>query len=264
MFKKIVVIMICGFFFGGCSLISRKAGVEIIAYPTAKVFINGKEAGMTPYKNSSLKPEETEIKLVANDLTWTRKIKLQNNVNTVIDWEFGKEEKESGGYVLYMEKTGDEERAGLLVNAVPNKSAIAVEEEMKGYSPAKIDDIGEGDKQVTISFPAYKTVIVFVKALKGYQLVIDTNLALEDSEKTEEISPTPTALEENKEKMIMILPTETGWLRVRETPSSSAKEVIKVKPGEKYKLLEEASGWSKIELGGGKNGWISSKYAEKL
>jgi hypothetical protein len=39
-----------------------------------------------------------------------------------------------------------------------------------------------------------------------------------------------------KEKRVVIRDTETGWLRVRATPSGS--EIGKVLPGETYKLLE--------------------------
>lgn len=262
MFKKLVIVLSCGLVFSGCSLVPRKAGIEIMSYPTAKVYIDGKEAGMTPYKNSNLKPEETEVKLLVNNQSFLKKIKLQNNINTVIDWEFGKEEKDSGGYILYMERTGDQNRAGLLINVSPNKSAIAIEGDIKGLSPTKIEEIGEGDKQVAISFPAYKTINVFVKALKGYQLVIDAKLAEENTVLNNEVVAEPT--KEIGKPKITILPTETGWLRVREEANASSAEVVKVKPKERYELLEEKEGWYKIDLSGGKTGWISAKYAEKL
>ena len=34
-------------------------------------------------------------------------------------------------------------------------------------------------------------------------------------------------------------------------------------PGEKYKMLSEVTDWYQIDLGGGKSGWVSAKYAEK-
>jgi uncharacterized protein YgiM (DUF1202 family) len=63
--------------------------------------------------------------------------------------------------------------------------------------------------------------------------------------------------------MITIKETETGWLRVRESANGSSTEVAKVKPGEKYKMLAEVTDWYQIDLGNGKTGWVSAKYAEK-
>jgi hypothetical protein len=63
--------------------------------------------------------------------------------------------------------------------------------------------------------------------------------------------------------MVKILPTPTGWLRVRAGAGLNHEEVAKVNQGESYELLEEASGWSKIKLSDGKEGWVSSQYASK-
>ncbi len=50
---------------------------------------------------------------------------------------------------------------------------------------------------------------------------------------------------------------------MRKEPSTSAQELAKVNPGEEYPLLEEKSGWYKIEYEIGKEGWISATYAQK-
>jgi len=250
-------------FLSGCGL-QKKAGVEVMSYPPAKVFVNGKDAGTTPYKNTSLAPGETEIRLETGDATWTKKIKLKSNISTVIDWELNKNEEKSGGYVLYMEKTGDSEKAGLMVTSVPDKAAIAIDEEIKGYAPIRLSDIGEGEKQISLSFPGYKTIDIFAKATKGYQLIIEAEL-----KSGEEIAPEPTltiSIEPTKTliKKVMIKPTETGWLKVRAEPSSAGAEMARVNPGEEYEFIEEKTGWYNIKLKDGKTGWISAKYAEIL
>lgn len=260
MLKKFLLIIGCSIFLGGCSLIPQKSGIEVISYPTAKVFLDGKEMGMTPYKNGSLKPGEVEVKLTTNDKTWSKKIDLQNNISTVVDWEFGKEEKDSGGYILYLEKTGDNKKSGLLVNSTPEKASISIDGEIKGFSPLRIGDIGEGDKQMTISYPGRKSINVFMRAVKNYQLVVEGTLAEDILEIPE---PTPTEELQSNQKTVIIKDTETGWLRVRETASSASPEIAKVKPEEKYPVLDENSEWVKIDLGDGKNGWISASYAVK-
>lgn len=262
MFLKSLLVLLSAVFLGGCSLIPKKSGLEVISYPPAKVYIDNKEMGVAPYKNTNLKPGTVEVKLVTNNTTWSKKIELQNNINTVIDWEFGSEEKYSGGYILYLEKTGDTENAGLMVNSQPDKTAITIDNEIKGYSPQRFNDISEGDRQLTLSSPGKKSINVYLKAINGYQLVIDANLAEEEvsnSNSTVLVQPTPI-ISVNK-KMVTIKETETGWLRVREASDSSGKEIAKVKPNEQYPLLEEIQDWYKIDLGDNISGWISSKYA---
>ena len=259
--KTKLFIIIASLFLGGCSLIPKKSGLEIMSYPPAKVYINNKEVGMTPYKNNSLKPGTIEVSLKTDSNQWTKNVELQNNINTVIDWEFGKGEKDSGGYVLYLEKTGDSKKSGLMVNANPDKSAIAIDNEIKGFSPQRFNDITEGDRQLTLSFPGYKNLDVFMKAINNYQLVIEADLAEEVTpEATSTAIPSPTV---SQKKTVTIKPTETGWLRVRDQANSSGAEVGLVNPGEKYTLLEEAKDWDKIDMGNSKIGWVSAKYVSK-
>lgn len=63
--------------------------------------------------------------------------------------------------------------------------------------------------------------------------------------------------------LIIIKDTETGWLNVREGPGTNYSILTKVYLGEIYPLIEEFSGWHKIELEDGQEGWISSQYSAK-
>jgi len=246
--------------------VAKKSAIEINSYPVAKVYLDGKEMGMTPYKNRSLLPKEVEVKLVTNDNQWSKKIKLQNNISTVVDWEFGKNNEESGGYILYLEKTGDKNKAGIMINTTPAKSTVVIDNEVKGLSPIRLSDIGEGDKHLTLNFPGHKTVDIFMKSVLEYQLVVDAVLPHEEVvvEKEEEKTENPDLIVNNTPIVnIKIKETETGWLRVRETSSSAGKEIGRVYPGEVYPMIEEKTDWIRIDLGDSKNGWISASYGEK-
>jgi SH3 domain-containing protein/PEGA domain-containing protein len=267
--RYILIVFLASVFLGGCSLSPKRSAIEINSYPIAKVYINGEEKGMTPYKNRNLKPGENKIELVNNDKRWSKNVKLQNNVNTVIDWNFGNESDESGGYILFLEKTGDKKNAGLMVISNPSEATLSIDNEIKGFSPNRIKNIGEGDRHLNLSFPGYKNIDVFVKAINGYQLVIETTLAKEKvkiSEK-EEVKKVDEVIDNSdllsEEEKVVIEETGTGWLRVRELASKGSKEIDKVTVGESYVLLEEEEGWYKIEVEDGVNGWISASYAEK-
>lgn len=266
MLKKFLILVLSSVILSGCSLAPKKSGLEVMSYPTAQVFINGKEMGTTPYKNLDLKPGDNEIKLVAGTRELKKTIELQNNINTVIDWQFGDDVNGDSGYILYLEKTGDK-KASLLVNTTPDKTTIKIDGEVKGISPIKVNGLTEGDRQLTVSFPGYKDVNIFMKAITGYQLVVNAQLAKEKNDISQivetQIEATSSSLNVNQNQKITIKETETGWLKVREASSSSSKEVTKIKPGENYTLLEEGTEWDKIDLGSNKSGWISTNYVEK-
>ncbi len=264
-FKLTLLLIISSLFLSGCLLVARKSAIEINSYPVAKVFLDGKEMGMTPYKNRALLPKEVEVKLVTNDKEWSKRIKLQNNISTVVDWEFGKDNENSGGYILYLEKTGDKNKAGIMINTTPAKSTVVIDNEVKGLSPIRISNIGEGDKHLTLSYPNHKTIDIFMKSVLEYQLVVDAILPEEVViiQEEENIEDLTTEINNVPTTTIKIKETETGWLRVRETSSSVAKEVGRVYPGEVYPLIEEKTDWYKIDLGEGKNGWVASSYGEK-
>ncbi|HPT66029.1 MAG TPA: PEGA domain-containing protein [Candidatus Woesebacteria bacterium] len=262
MLKKFLILILASIFLSSCSLSPKKSGLEIMSFPIAKVYINNKEMGSTPYKNMNLKPGENEIKLVSQNKEWKRKVDLQNNINTVIDWQFGDDSSQDSGYILYLEKTGDK-KASLLVNTNPDKSIINIDDEVKGTSPIKVSEINEGDRRLKVSFPGYKDVNVFMKAINGYQLVVDIKLAIEKNNIEQIINSESEINSSNEIKKIIVKETETGWLKVREASSSSSKEITRIKPGEQYTLLEEGTDWYKIDLGNDKNGWISANYASK-
>ncbi len=63
-------------------------------------------------------------------------------------------------------------------------------------------------------------------------------------------------------KQAKILATGVGWLRVRGGPGISYDEVSKVNVGESFAVLEEASGWAKIQVSDELTGWVSTDYVE--
>lgn len=257
--KRFLGVILIGIVLSGCTILPQKAGIEIMSYPAAKVLIDGKEAGMTPYKNNTMKPGEVEISLVTNDAKWTKKIELPNGVNTVIDREIGKTADENSGYLLTLESTGDKNKAGSMINSIPDMASVNIDGDIVGQTPLRLADIGEGEKQIAISLPRHKTITVLVKAIKGYQIVIESDLK-EETPVVLETTPTP----DQKTVQVIIKSTETGWLRVRGQPNAQSAEMAKVNPGTKYNLVDEKDGYYEIDLGAGKSGWVSTKYAEKL
>lgn len=88
--------------------------------------------------------------------------------------------------------------------------------------------------------------------------------ALEPEENPEEVSLPAEEPKEEPKPSVIISDTETGWLNVRQGPGASYEIIAKVQPSEVYEVVEEKTGWIKIQLSADSQGWISAKYAEKF
>ncbi len=67
-----------------------------------------------------------------------------------------------------------------------------------------------------------------------------------------------------QETKVRILPTGTGWLRVRSEPDTASSELAKVDEGKEYVLLEDGEEWVKIKASDTIEGWVSKRYVETV
>lgn len=284
--RKLLILgslLFCVIFLAGCSLKKAPAALQINTTPVANVFIDGKLMGKTPFQSSNLKAGEISLKLIPESATiplasWEGKIKLNNGVLTLIERDFAADEASSSGQILTLEKIKDKKAASLSLISDPDGALVHLDGEAKGFTPLTLDKIGVGDHQITVSKEGFTERLVKAKAIEGFKLIANVKLAQEIEEPVASLSgtPTPTGIgkkpsatptdgeSQSASGEVLIKETPTGWLRVRSSPSTSATELTKVNPGEKYPLLEEKSGWYKIEYEEGKVGWISGQYASKL
>lgn len=240
---------------------SNIAGIEISTQPPVKIKIDSKDAGMSPYKNRSIKAGTVDISLGQEGIGyWSRQIELKKNISTVINWTFGKNDDYSGGYILSMEKVGGE-MYGMIVSSSPAKATVLVSGENRGLTPLFINDLGEGDKEIKISMPGYRNINLGVRPVIGHQIVLEAMMAKE--ERIVVATPTPVINPLETGNKIKILKTDTGWLRVRDMPNSAGLEIDKVNTGEIYDSVGSSGDWTHIIVRE-KQGWVSSKWVQKI
>ncbi len=259
------VIGLIVFIFTG-DLGAKKAAISLDAYPSATVFIDGREAGSTPYENDNIEAGEVDIRLVPEqgeiDQVWERKLVLNPNTQTFISREFDTNAELSGGRLIYLEKTASRDQAGLVVTCRPDDCSVSVDNQMQGSTPLNLENVEEGEHRISIFAPGYKEVEIMARTLSGYRLVAEVELIKQEETLTEELTPTPSQ-SAMVVPQVVIKETPTGWLRVRSGPGTSYEELGRVEPGEEFNFLEEDSGWYKIEYEEGEEGWVSEDYAEK-
>jgi len=262
------------------------AGLKVDTTPPALVFVDNTQIGQSPLEKL-FKPGEVTVKLIPNSTTvalstYQTKVRLNPQVYTVIRRDFGKEESESAGEIVTLEPQSAKTASLSVVVAGPDSASVLVDGQPQGFTPLIVNSITVGEHQITISAPGFTTRQIAAKSLAGYKLVINAKLAgsLPEPSPTPEVStasatpspspksspsgspkPTPTSI---TKPYVEIKDTPTGFLRVREKPTTSATESGRVSPGDRYPLLGEQTGWYqiKISLDATSSGWISAQYAD--
>lgn len=267
------------------------AGLKVETTPPALVFVDGTQIGQSPI-DKLFKPGEVTVKLIPNSTTvalstYQTKVRLSQNVYTVITRDFGKEESESAGAIVTLEPQSAKTASLSVVVAGPDSASVLLDGQPQGFTPLVVNSITVGDHQITISAPGFATRQIAALSKPGYKLVINAKLAgsLPEPSPTPEAatisatpSPSPKTLPKLspsaspkpattiKKPYVEIKDTPTGFLRVREKPSTSATESGRVSPADRFPLLGEQSGWYNISvtLEATSSGWISAQYADKF
>jgi Tfp pilus assembly PilM family ATPase len=61
-----------------------------------------------------------------------------------------------------------------------------------------------------------------------------------------------------------VLPTPTGFLNVRASPSTQAAIVQKITPGDEFLVVGQQSDWYELQLSGQESGWANAKYLQLI
>jgi len=259
--------------------------LQISTTPTATVFLDGTQAGITPYFDDKIKAGEHTVKLVPesteeNLTSWEGKVNLLPGILTSIKRTFAVNEAESSSEMITLEKAGRKDQSSLAVISIPDQAVVKLNGEPKGFTPLSLEDLAPADYQITISSSGYEEKTVSAHTIGGYKLIVNVKLAqtmegIEEAtpsgatEEEAETTPTPKAQATPPAKpYVKVKDTPTGFLRVRMGPSTSATETAQIKPGEMYPYLDEekldTSGgkWLKIEYKKDEEGWVSGVYVD--
>ena len=242
-------------------------GLKVVAEPQASIYLGEKLIGRTPYEDK-VQSGEYVLKLIPegtanNAVTWQTRINLNSGVLTFVNRQLGDTELSSAGEIITLEKISDSD-AQIAVITNPDGAVVTLDGQEKGISPLNMRNIPPGDHDLTVSSPGFLSRTIKVKATEGYKLMTTFQLALSSQEATPSASPADKSDSTTEGKnYVTISDTPTGFLRVREEPSTAATEAAQVKPGDKFEYTDEQDGWYKIVYEEGKEGWISGRYAEK-
>jgi len=278
----------------------KQGELKVESQPSASVFLDDKHIGRTPVGKTSYKvnPGEYTLKIVPDTgtislSTFQEKIKITSSTLTYIEVNLSESDLTTASYVLGLEKmTG--KKSELSVITTPDGANILLDDEPKGISPLIISDLTPGDHTLSVVSRGFSNRTIKIRLNAGYRLIASIRLALNpggvvpdgntpatpsakpiDSKSSPKESPTvaptgsPKATPTNvisadpTKPYALIKDTPTGFLRVRSDAATTSSELARIKPGEKYSIIDEKTDWFKIQLEATKSGWISSQYAQK-
>jgi len=258
--------------------LSAKGALQVTANPQSKVYLDGKYIGQTPLckceASDMIGSGNYTIRLEPSDSQFGQfeeKITISNSVLTVVDRKFGRA-GESEGSIISLTPLKNKDAIELMVVTFPEQVEVLLDNVTSGMSPLLLSkNITESDHTLRFKKAGYTEKPVRIRTSKGYRLTATIYLAIDDqalnpSSQSASVTPstplTPLPSKAAAEK-VTILQTPNGFLRVRASASLSAAEISRVESGATFDLVDEATGWYKITLTDGTEGWISSDFAEK-
>lgn len=254
-----IIALICGLavlaklFFLQTS-IPTVGAIQVDAVPKSQVFLEGNKVGQTPYLNEKLKIGEYQLQVG----DWQGKIKISPGTLTYISRELSPFLEKSAGQVLTLEKLPTNEKSEIAVISDPGEAIIIVDGLEKGKTSLVLRDLPAGNHTIVISLNGYADQVVQAKLVLGYRLNAIVKLGKIDKPEIVNIETPVTA---SPSAYLTVKETPTGFLRIRSLPDLSASISGTIKPGEKYPILEESSGWAKIKVGN-LEGWVWESYVE--
>lgn len=248
----------------------EKGALQVTSSPASEVYLNDKHIGKTPLclcqGDKMVDAGDYTVKLVpisGGFEPFQHKIIITKKILTVVDRNFAQTALAQTS-IITLKQIEFKNQAQISVVSFPAGADVYLDSNLVGHAPILLKNITESDHEIKVSKSGYREKSVRIRALFGYRLDsiiylgVDPNAAKETE--TKEATPSATLITGGK---VVIQNTPTGFLRVREKPSTTGAEVGRVNPGEEYDLLDEQNGWYQIKLKDGKTGWISGQYAKK-
>lgn len=255
-----------------------KGGLQVTANVQGKVLLDGKLIGELPVRKTNqsdtlptgtyeLKIEPTDASLTA----FTGRITINGGVLTAVDKTFLPGSLGSS-YILTLEKSPNP-KPQIHITTIPDGALVTIDSVAVGSTPYKSDSISSSEHEVELQKEGFAKKTIRVRTIDNHVLVVSANLGTGEIGNIPEITPTPAISPDISTTPsvspaasalnITILSTPNGFLRVRSGAGTSFSEIARVKPGESYGLVSEASGWYEIQIDETTTGWISSQFARK-
>ncbi len=230
-----------------------RAGVRVEASPKARVILDGKELGETPFQDEGLTAGEYLIQLKSGSGSWQGYVKLISGTLSVVNRDLAQTPASSSGEIITLEKGN-----GVTIISTPQGADVEIDGSLVGRTPLLLPGLAEGEHLFLISHNNFLKRSIKALIVEEYKLNINVDLAVSEADFTK-ITASPIQVS----KEVIVKTTPTGFLRVRAGPNINSSEIGRVAPGDTLTLIEELSSWTKIRLPDGKEGYVAASFVQK-
>lgn len=230
-----------------------RAGLRVEASQEAKVFIDQKEVGKTPFQGEDFSPGDHLVSMQVDSSNWQGYVGLNNGTLSVVNRDLAQTPASSSGEIITLVPG-----SGATVISTPSQSEVEVDGKSYGVTPVSVNDLVSGEHVFIISHNNFLKRSIRAVLAPGYNLNLVVDLAISEADFTK-ITTVPI----QTSQQVVVKATPTGFLRVRAQASVTSREIARVNPGDILTLLDEQGSWDKVKLSDGKEGFISSSYVEK-
>lgn len=231
-----------------------KSGLQISSIPEADIFIDGKAVGRTPYENKDLKVGEYKIELKAGENLWQGTVPTTPGTISILNRDISSSIASSSGEILILKRG-----KGVFLTSTPLGAEVEIEGKIYGNTPLLISDLAPSEYVFFLSYSGYAKRQIRAMLPEGMILNINSDLAVTEAD----LGVSSNIPKVTSEIKVTVKQTPTGFLRVRDKPTTAGKEVVRVFPGDSLILLEEVGSWDKVRTAVGTEGYVSGVYVAK-
>jgi hypothetical protein len=253
----------------------EKGGLQVTANVHGKVLLDGKNIGDIPVRKlnqaDTIPVGTYELRIEPTDTTlsaYTARVRINGGVLTAVDKTFLPGSLGSS-YILTLEKSSNP-KPQLEITTIPDGALVTIDSIAVGSTPYKSENLSQSEHEVEIQKEGFAKKTIRVRTVENHILVVSAALGTGDVGNIPQVTAEPSvgvsitpSVTPSASSTVTILDTPNGFLRVRSGAGTSFGEVARVKPGEKYDVLSENSGWYEIKVDEQTSGWVSSQYAKK-
>jgi hypothetical protein len=176
---------------------------------TMEVYVDSEFQGeaspsTSPYEIDAIDPTEHKIELVRKGteedsyFKFSRTLNFQPGINSILSYELGPTKEFSAGYIFYASSKGSlESKTTILINSNPDGAKVSMDDVSIGNTPIRNLEVDvskthklkfEADGYEPLEFEILPTNQKDRDKLKGYDLVVETNLFRLPNSVVEELS----------------------------------------------------------------------------